>query len=698
MPEIWSDSPIKSRTEDAFDRASYAAQAARLIAASHSWKDSIVFGLTGPWGSGKSSMLAMITEELEQSSTHWSVARFTPWATGDVSGLLEDFYASLSSALPKDQRQKLRSALGTLAQVAAPAANAIPWAGAAVAAAAQTGGEALKQRPSWDVAFRRASDRLTKFGTPVLLIADDIDRLQTDELLALLKVVRLLGRFPGVHYLLAYDETTLHQTLSAANLATGSDDAAARFMEKIVQYPLVVPPLSSSQLLSRLDRGIDLALADAGRRDIVSARLNGLVPVFLSQLATPRAIDRFLAQLRHHLPLVHQHEIDDEDVIILTLLRTTFPTLYMQLPRWRRELVTGHTDEVKRGSSSIEYEPFDVDTLLRTVSKRSQSDARALLHNLFPSTVRQSQWNRGSSTRRVCNDRYFDRYFAMGIPTDDVSDVEVTGAVREATDGDARNLQRLLSGVPDRVQLVLEKAYAVSAAADADPTDTQRLALSEALLQMLDDIPDKESNFSSPRERAVAWVGAIVGGISDHASTDSIVALLEAAARPGQAIEVLSFSRHWDPRPTWADEVVDHFCHVALAAFHHHMCARDDANLQDLPGTLIHFLRENGRTENLQDVIRSGLGSGQFSVEDLAARFARTSRLLGVPGAKWQLREFGQDDYEVFAPATDNPLYSASIEDLDLTDLSWKNRRAFVRGRVRKPGASNRSAGAESAD
>jgi len=698
MPEIWSDSPIKSRTEDAFDRASYAAQAATLIAASHSWEDSIVFGLTGPWGSGKSSMLAMITEELEQKSTGWSIARFTPWATSDVGGLLEDFYASLSSALPKDQRQKIRSALGTLAQVAAPAANAIPWAGAAVAAAAQAGGTALKQQPSWDVAFRKASDRLKDFGTPVLLIADDIDRLQTDELLALLKVVRLLGRFPGVHYLLAYDETTLYQTLSAAKLATGSDDAAARFMEKIVQYPLVVPPLLGSQLLSRLDQGIDLALADAGRRDIVSARLNGLVPVFLSQLATPRAIDRFLAQLRHHLPLVHQDEIDDEDVIILTLLRTTFPTLYLQLPRWRRELVTGHTDEMKRGSPRIEYEAFDLDPLLRTVPERSQSDAKALIHDLFPMTARQSQWNRDSSTRRVCNDRYFDRYFAMGIPTGDVSDVEVTAAVRQAAEGDARSLRRLLSGGPDRVQLVLEKAHAVSIAGDAKPTDGQRLALSAAVIEVLDDIPDKESNFSSPRERAVAWVAEIVGGVSDRASIDSIVALLEVTARPVRAIEVLSFSRHWNPRPIWADEVLDHFCDVAIDAFHHHMCSRDDASLLDFPGTLMHFLRQHGRTEQLQRVIGSSLRAGQFSIEDLAARFTHTRRLLGVPEAKWQLREFGQDDFDVLAPAADDPLYSATVERVDLTDLSWKNRRAFVRGHVQRPGTSNRSAIADSAD
>ncbi|USQ76805.1 P-loop NTPase fold protein [Ornithinimicrobium cryptoxanthini] len=55
MPTPWTDAPITARSEDELGRAGYAVHAARLIADSHSWEDSIVFGLTGPWGSGKSS-------------------------------------------------------------------------------------------------------------------------------------------------------------------------------------------------------------------------------------------------------------------------------------------------------------------------------------------------------------------------------------------------------------------------------------------------------------------------------------------------------------------------------------------------------------------------------------------------------------------------------------------------------------------
>jgi predicted KAP-like P-loop ATPase len=220
---------------------------------------------------------------------------FTPWATSDLYGLLGDFYASLSAALPAKKARRLRKSLGTLAQVASPGTKAIPLIGATVAAATKMAGDALVKQEPWDKAFHRAERELLDLETPILLIADDIDRLQRAELLGLLKVVRLLGRFNGVHYLLAYDEATLFQTLSESDLIGGESDAAARFLEKIVQYPLVVPPLLETQLIDRLDAGIDEALADAGRRAIASGRLGDLRKVYLSQLATPRAIDRYLA-------------------------------------------------------------------------------------------------------------------------------------------------------------------------------------------------------------------------------------------------------------------------------------------------------------------------------------------------------------------------------------------------------------------
>lgn len=56
--------PIKPAGEDPFGRSAYTQQISCLVQKAHSWEDSIAFSMTGPWGSGKSSMLAMIEEQL----------------------------------------------------------------------------------------------------------------------------------------------------------------------------------------------------------------------------------------------------------------------------------------------------------------------------------------------------------------------------------------------------------------------------------------------------------------------------------------------------------------------------------------------------------------------------------------------------------------------------------------------------------
>jgi hypothetical protein len=130
--EFWTDDPLHSSEGDTLARKPYACAAAKLIADSHSFETSVVYGLSGSWGSGMSSLINMIVGELRAKHSDWSVARFTPWATSDVSGLLSEFYASLAEPLPADKSEMLKNSLGVIARVAAPAAAMVPFAGAVV--------------------------------------------------------------------------------------------------------------------------------------------------------------------------------------------------------------------------------------------------------------------------------------------------------------------------------------------------------------------------------------------------------------------------------------------------------------------------------------------------------------------------------------------------------------------------------------
>lgn len=678
----WSDAPIRAIVDDEFERSAYAIRAASLVANSHAWDESIVFGLTGPWGSGKSSMLAMITESLTAEHPEWCVAQFTPWATGDVAGLLGDFYASLSKALPPDRGKKVRASLGTLLEVAAPAASVVPYAGGLLGSAARSGGAALKKQSPWDIAFQKACDDLKELKSPVLLVADDIDRLQTQELLTLLKVVRLLGRFPGVDYLLAYDEATLFQALSEANLVAADDGGAGRFMEKIVQYPLVVPPMLGAQLLTRLDAGLEKAFTEAGRPALSSRRLGRLEAVFRSVLSTPRAIDRFLAQLRHHLPLVAVDEINDEDVVVLTLLRTAFPTLYQALPRWREQLLTGNTSEIET-YNPLTYRRFNVDDLLGSIPAAMKADARTLLIDLFPRLKEKNLF--GARDRGISRSRYFDRYFAMGIPVHDVADVEVAEAVASAALGDGDALRTLLTGSKaDRVTLVVEKGRPLTEAYPSDEAaDERRLALVKLLLGAYEEVVEQRSFFFSPRERVASWASRLLRDLRSEVSATDVETALAAASTLRLRLNVVNDAVDAEePLTGWVADVVGSLVVDARTGFLSHL-GEGDAAEGEGPGWHIHFVSTFGDTSSLATDVEVGLAGGHFTIEDLASRFVKLRLLSGA--SDWELSEFDQDAFNKLAPATAHPWFDSPKVEVDLHDLSWANRRKFSAGRARQP-------------
>ena len=177
----WHDDPISSVEQDKLRRAPFAEHAARLIETNHSAESSVVYGLEGPWGSGKSSVTTLITKFLtgseEAAGSRWRVVWFTPWATSGSEALLAEFFAALSEAAPQAAgSQRLRDRISSYADIARPFAAAIPGVGAGLVEASKAV-EARLRKP-WNVAFDDVATELRELCIPMLIVVDDIDRLQ----------------------------------------------------------------------------------------------------------------------------------------------------------------------------------------------------------------------------------------------------------------------------------------------------------------------------------------------------------------------------------------------------------------------------------------------------------------------------------------------------------------------------------------
>jgi len=686
----WHDDPINSVGEDRLRRAPFAQHAARLIDENHTPQSSVVYGLEGPWGSGKSSVIALITALLapgDAAAGRWRVVSFTPWATSGTDALLTEFFAALAAAAPQAEgNRRLRERITAYAGIARPLAAVVPVVGPGLVEATRIAEERLHK--PWNVAFDEVAAELRQLDVPILVIVDDIDRLQPAELLDLLKVVRLLGRFPGVDFLLAYDEQTLVETLQDPARGRVSTARARAFMEKIVQYPLTMPPLLTGKIVKMLDAGLsEIITLERVETALEKGRIGRVIlNTMPSQLTTPRAIERFLAQVREQFRMHDLDEVNDVDLILATFLRVQFPDLFARLQRWKSELTRGSTGTIS--FSSREKAAPDWDNLLSAVEDdQDQQDARAVLQVLFPAFAEKSAAR--ASPGRFAHPDYFDRYLAQSIPEGDIPDAVIARALVQAAAGLPEELDALvLSDDDEQVTLALSKIRVrypdigepwMRWNAPEGPLSVQLLRIGMGLV---DRLPDRATSWTSSQAQTTYWMANVLRLLLDADPAADVDPALAACTQIHRRAHVVSAANgtmdHVRPETQEALQSALRREAARILPFLLADLRGRDASVGESGGSFLYGLvDEAGLLPDLQTTVREGLDAGDFAVEDVAARFVGFAYLVGGPsGGQPSSASFSG---ELFSKITGVAAVSADLDERDTwTDTSWARRREFA--------------------
>ncbi len=100
-----NNDPIATADEDRFGRQGFVARLATVIRGRHD-PGSLVIGLYGAWGTGKSSVLNLLEQQLRHyrhvaTSGEVLVIRFNPWYFADEPQLIRSFFRTLADYLDK---------------------------------------------------------------------------------------------------------------------------------------------------------------------------------------------------------------------------------------------------------------------------------------------------------------------------------------------------------------------------------------------------------------------------------------------------------------------------------------------------------------------------------------------------------------------------------------------------------------------
>jgi predicted KAP-like P-loop ATPase len=328
MSTYHTDQPLESSDDDLFGRAQYAENIAKVIL-TQPINEKYIIGLYSPWGYGKSSMLNMMQSHLEQEDT--LVILFNPWIYTDLhsmtAGLLSEVAKKINDVeLGYDRDQptglkekskrwtkrslkmiKTRGVKNTIADSIGSVAEATSYStqgvsiGKSVANAARMVG-----KESFNTLKKNVEQNIKDLNKRVVVIVDDVDRLDKDEIFQLFKLVKAVADFKGITYVIAFDDVAVAQALNSRFSSDNSAKAGRDFLEKIIQIPLSLPHIPREELRDMFIKDINSLLTEY-KLEVSDDDQSRFWTIFdkhiLPHLKTPRMIKRYLNLLTFTLPL-----------------------------------------------------------------------------------------------------------------------------------------------------------------------------------------------------------------------------------------------------------------------------------------------------------------------------------------------------------------------------------------------------------
>ena len=193
MSRILPDKPIRTKEEDLFNRCTPAIRIAEIVRSCDVDSESFVVGIEGKWGSGKTSLINLVLENLESEDI--LKIHFNPWSFSDQNELITDFFDSIASALKQGEKkngegiaEKIKSySFKLLKRSELAIAPEVSFLGIKLKLGtiykASRGNTLEKQKEAINSLLKETNKR-------IVIVVDDIDRLDVDEVELVFKLVK----------------------------------------------------------------------------------------------------------------------------------------------------------------------------------------------------------------------------------------------------------------------------------------------------------------------------------------------------------------------------------------------------------------------------------------------------------------------------------------------------------------------------
>lgn len=312
------DSPIVNEGDDRLGRRAIAGQIYSIVNNTFE-KEMVRIGVFGKWGSGKTSVMNMLEKMAKKNDA--VIVHFNPWSCTTEHELWFKFANAALNAL-KDARI-------TFAYEAVIRAKIIATKGAGIigrAAEAHAVTDAIARalgllaEGKADLGkedFEQISEALS--GKRIVVVIDDLDRVNTDLVPRLLYGLQELLDLPGFCFVLGFDPEVVGKALGNEHPGWGD---GLTFLEKIIDYPIWLPEPTDYQLRE--------LLADELKKHDSTLKLEDFSGVFEELPRNPRSLKRFVRQLCLLNAEIQRHNAEEISLpllIALNLFKVDWPLI-----------------------------------------------------------------------------------------------------------------------------------------------------------------------------------------------------------------------------------------------------------------------------------------------------------------------------------------------------------------------------------
>ena len=340
---LFSDNSLGDRYKDELGYQAYTEELAHKVLNSN-FDKSFAIGINGKWGVGKTSFIDLLKREIKGDDI--ISIDFKPWNNDTPKAVIIDFFETVQKHISPYHYPLSRTIMKYSNKL-------VKLKEDSLTKSVHSAISFLYDNEPLSELYTQIDNALRSIDKKLIIYIDDLDRLDKEEIVEVMRLIRNTANFYNTFFIVAYDRNYVTSALEQLNSFSPNT-----YLEKIFQLEINMPYFRKHVLLNNLAGKIKKQLQAEDHYIIDSAILNTSVhdeKIVFGWIQTMRDTTRLANSILLNYPKLTK-EVVFSDFLKVEILRMKYPLVY--------ELLKNNTDSflnIYNGNYSLKDEKGDVE-------------------------------------------------------------------------------------------------------------------------------------------------------------------------------------------------------------------------------------------------------------------------------------------------------------------------------------------------